>query len=158
MRAPVSGENLVVEVFDTKTQSRDSDVFERFEFRFLDRARLTFERDFFRVRPTHVLIQSIDEIAQLFLADVRRRAATEICEPELPPCKGRHAAVKFVLFDQRVEIDLDLGGVLVSVDLEITEVAALPAEGNMNIETQRIVDSRRLVERVDYFRKKLGLP
>jgi len=105
-----------------------------------------------------VLIQSIDEIAQLFFADVRRRAATKICESKLPPCKGGHATVKFVLFDQRVEINLDFGGVLVGVDFEITEVAALPAKGNMNIEAEGIVDSRRLVERVDYFRKKLGLP
>ena len=72
MRAPVSSKDLVVEVFDTETESRDSDRFQRFEFRLLYGAGLTLESDLFRVFPAHVSIQTIDEIMQLFLADVRR--------------------------------------------------------------------------------------
>ena len=122
-------------MFDTETESRDSDRFQGFEFRFLYRARLALESDLFRVFPTHVPIQTIDEIMQLFLADVRRRAAAEIGKPQLPPMERRHAAVEFILFDQRVEIDLDLGCILVCVDFEIAEEAALPAERDMDIET-----------------------
>ena len=99
MSATVGCENLVVEVFDTETESCDADLFECLQFCFLQRARLTFERHFFRVRPAHVTIQTVDEITQLFLADVRRRAAAEIRKPKLAPLERRHAAVKLILFD-----------------------------------------------------------
>src|SRR6185436_11698452 len=135
MSASVCCENLVVEVFDTETKSCDADLFERLQFCFLQRARLTFERHFFRVRPAHVTIQTVDEIVQLFLAHVRRSAAAEIREPKLSTLEGRHAAVDLILLDERVEIDLDLGSVLVCVDFEVAEQAALPAERNVNIET-----------------------
>src|SRR6185503_2060893 len=108
MRAAISGEDLIVEVFDTETQTRYADLFECFELPFLQRAGLTLKRHFFGVGPTHVSIESIDEIMQLTLADVRRRAAAEVREAQLATLKSRHTAVEFVLFDQRVEIDLDL--------------------------------------------------
>ena len=87
------------------------------------------QSDLFRVFPTHVSIQTIDEIMQLLLTDVRWRAAAEVCKAKLPALERGHAAVELVLFDQRVEIDFDLGSVLVCVDFEVAEVAALPANG-----------------------------
>src|SRR6185369_8620091 len=135
MRTTIRCEDLVVEVFDAETQSCHADVFQRLQLRLLNRTGLTLESNFFRVPPTDVTIQTIDEITQLLLTDVRRRAAAEVCKAKLPALKSRHATVELVLFDQRVEIDLDLGSVLVCVDFEVAKQAALPAEGNMNVET-----------------------
>src|SRR5215212_9336870 len=135
MRTAICSEDLVVEVFDAEAQPCDADGFECFEFRLLNRARLTLERYLFSVLPTDVSIQAIDEIMQLLLTDVRRCAATEVCKAKLPALKRRHTAVKLVLFDQRIEIDLDLRRVLVCVDFEITEQAALAAKRNVNVET-----------------------
>src|SRR5689334_15743880 len=115
MRASVRGENLVVEVFDAETETRHTDVLERVEFRLVQRCGLALKRDLFRVCPTHVTIQTFNEITQLPVADVRRSAATEVSETELPSLKRSGAAVEFVLLDQRVEIDLDLRSVLVGV-------------------------------------------
>src|ERR1044072_3931419 len=158
MCATVCGEDLVVEVFDTETESRYSDRFQCFELRLLYRAGLALESDLFSVLPAHVFIQTIDEITQLALTDVRRCAAAEISKTKLPPLKRRHAAVELVFFDQRVEIDLDLRSILVRVDFEITEETTLPAEGDVNVKTQGIFDSWRLVERVEYRGNKLRLP
>src|SRR5215217_2338939 len=135
MRATICREDFVVEVFDAKAQTRNADRFECFEFRFLNRAGLTLERYFFSVLPTDVSIQTIDEITQLLLTDVRRCAAAEVREAKLASLKRRHAAVELVLFDQRVEVDLDLGRVFVCVDFEVAEQAALPAERNVNVQT-----------------------
>src|SRR3569832_446809 len=135
MRTTVRGEDLVVEVFDAETQSRHADLFQRLQFRLLNRARLTLESNFFRVLPTDVTIQTIDEITQLFLTDVRRRAAAEVGKAKLTALKRRHATVELVLFDQRVEVHLDLRRVLVCVDFEVTEQTAFPAKRDVNVET-----------------------
>src|SRR6185436_7371253 len=134
MRATVGGEDLIVEVFDPETETRHADRLERFEFRFLQRAGLTLESDLLRLVPTHVTIETIDEVTQLLVADVRRRAATEVRKAKLASCKRGHATVKLVLLDQRVEIRLDLGGVLVRVDFEVTKVTALATERNVDVE------------------------
>src|ERR1043165_6943868 len=135
MRATVGGEDLVVEVFDAETETRHADRFERFEFRLLQRPRLALESHFFCIAPTHVTIETFDKITQLLVADVRRSAAAEVSEAKLASCERRHTTVKLVLLDQRVEIDLDLGSVLIRVDFEVTEVTALATERNVNIKT-----------------------
>src|SRR5262245_42307860 len=119
MSAAVRGEDLVVEVFDAETQTRHADVFQGFQFRLLNRAGLTLERDLFSVVPRHVPVQTVDEITQLFLADVRRSAAAEISKAQLSSLKSGRAAVELVLFNECVEIDLDLGRVFVDVDFEV---------------------------------------
>src|SRR5215216_715051 len=111
MRAPVGGEDLVVEVFNAEAESRDSNLFHRLQLCLLNRTGLTFERYFFRVVPTHVTIETIDEISQLLLTDVRGCPSAEIRKAKLAALKRGHAAVELVLFDQRVEVDLDLGSV-----------------------------------------------
>ncbi len=70
-----------------ETQSRDADLFQRFELRFLQRAGLALESDFFGILPTHVAIEAIDQVMKLLFADVRRRAAAEVSEAQLPPLK-----------------------------------------------------------------------
>src|SRR6185503_9527273 len=101
MRATVCREDLVVEMFDTEAQPSNADLFQRLQFCLLNRTGLTLESYFFRFLPTDVTIQTIDEIAQLLITDVRRRAAAEVCKAKLPALESRHATVEFVLFDQR---------------------------------------------------------
>src|SRR5262245_19201670 len=78
-------------------------------------------------------VESIHQIVKLLFADIRRRTAAEVGQPKLPPLQCGHAAVDFILFDQRVEIDLDLRSVLVSVDFEVTKFAPLAAEWDVNV-------------------------
>src|SRR5262245_7012382 len=106
MRAAVGGQNVVVEMFDTQTQARDADLFKCLELCFLDGAGFALKRNFLGVSPTDVAIESVDEVTQLPVADVRRRAAAEVGETQLAALKRGHAAVELVLLDQRVEIDL----------------------------------------------------
>src|SRR5678816_1838950 len=135
MCTPVGRKDLVVEVFDTQAQTCHTDLFHRLQLRFLNRARFTLKRDFLRVLPTDMLVQTIDEITQLLLTDVRRCAAAEVCKTKLPSLKSGHAAVELILFDESVEVDLDLRSVLVCINFEVTEQAALPAKRNVNVET-----------------------
>jgi hypothetical protein len=95
-------------VFDTQTETRHTDVFQRLKLVFVQRPGFALKRHFFCVSPTHVTIQTLDEISQLLLADIRRSAATEVSKPELSSLKSSCAAVEFVLLDQRIEVDLDL--------------------------------------------------
>src|SRR5678816_3409343 len=135
MCTPVGRKDLVVEVFDTQAQTCHTDLFHRLQLRFLNRARFTLKRDFLRVLPTDMLVQTIDEITQLLLTDVRRRAATKISKAKLPSLKPEAAAVELVLFDQCVEVNLDLRRVLIGVDFEVTEQTALAAKRNVDVET-----------------------
>src|SRR5215475_866566 len=70
MGASVGGQNVVVEMLDAEAQSRDADIFQSFELRFAERSRLALESDFFGVLPTHMPVESVDEIAKLLFADV----------------------------------------------------------------------------------------
>src|SRR5262245_5802298 len=97
-------------------------------------------------------VESIHQIAKLLFADVGRRAAAEVGEPELPPLQCVHAAVDFILLDQRVEIDLDLRSVLVRVDFEVTKFTPLAAEGDVNVKAERLLDARGPAERLDRVR------
>ena len=72
--------------------------------------------------------------------------------------KRRHATVDLILLDESIKIDLDLGRILVCVNFEVTEVTTLPAERDVNIKTERMLNSRRLVERVEDVGNILGLP
>src|SRR6185436_867645 len=97
MRATIEGENLIVEMFDTETKTSHADRLERFEFRLLQCSRLALESNFLCIAPAHVTIKTFNEITQLFIADVRRRAAAEVSKAKLAPFECRHAAVKLVL-------------------------------------------------------------
>ena len=45
-----------------------------------------------------------------------------------------------------IEIAVDLARVLVRIDLEVTEVAALSAEGNVDVDSQRRTRARRAIQ------------
>src|SRR5262245_51619717 len=99
MRPAVGGKNLVIEMFDTKTQTRNADLFQRLKLVLVDGAGFTFKRDLFGVSPAHMTVQTIDQIAQLFVADIRRSAATKIRKAKLASLKRSGAAVEFVLLN-----------------------------------------------------------
>src|SRR5262245_46291556 len=103
-------------------------------------------------------VESIYHIAKLLFADVGRRASAEIGEPKLPPLQCGHAAVDFILLDQRVEIDLDLRSVLVRVDFEVTKFAPLAAEGDVNVKAERLLDAGGPAQRLDRVRNVFRLP
>ncbi len=149
MRATIGGQNVVVEMLDAEAQPRDADLFQRFELRFAQRPRLALEGDFFGVLPTHMPVETFDQITELLFADVRRRAAAEVSEPKLPALKSVRAAVDFILLDQRVQVSLNLRGVLVGVDFEVTKLAPLTAERDVNVEAERLIGARRPIQRLD---------
>src|SRR5262249_22668170 len=103
-------------------------------------------------------VESIHQIAKLLIADIRRSAAAEVGQPKLPPLQCGHAAVDFILLDQRVEIDLDLRSVLVRVDFEVTKFAPLAAERDVNVKPERLLDARGTAQRLDRVRDVFRLP
>jgi hypothetical protein len=56
------------------------------------------------------------------------------------------------------QVDLYLRGILVNVNLEITELASLPAERYMEIGAERLVNSRRTLQALNNRRDVLRLP
>ena len=64
--------------------------------------------------------------------------------PKYTKLSGRPAIARCVLYSSHsrasdVEVALHLGGVLVGVDAEVAEVAALPAERDVQVEAERDV-------------------
>src|SRR5262249_60347131 len=108
--------------------------------------------------PASTPIRSVRQIAELVCADFGWRADSEVGEPKLPPLLCGHAAVDFILLDQRVEIDLDLRSVLIRVDFEVTKFASLAAERDVYVKTKRLLHSRRLIQRIDRVLDVFRLP
>jgi len=103
-------------------------------------------------------VQTIYQIMQLLFTYIGRRTTPEIYEAKLPALKGACATVEFRLFDESIEIEFDLRGVLVRIDFEIAKFATLAAERYMKVKTKRIFGARRLIERLKYVYHILRLP
>ena len=73
-------------------------------------------------------IETFDEVMQLLLTDVGRCATTKICKSQLTPLEGARTRVELCLFNQSIDVLLDLTGVLVCVDFEITKLASFTAK------------------------------
>jgi hypothetical protein len=82
----------------------------------------------------------------LLFTYIRGSATAEVYEPKLTPLKGRAAAVELILLNERVEINLDLRSILVRVDLEIAEFAALATEGDVDIKAEWVFNAGRFVQ------------
>src|ERR1044072_2248960 len=95
---------------------------------------------------------------QLLFADVRRRAAAEVCKAQLPSLQCGRAAVDFHLFDEGVEISANLISVLVRVDFEVAKLAALATKRNVEIKPQRFVNARRWYQRLHGFGHEFRFP
>ena len=70
-------------------------------------------------------------------AEERRRAAAEVDEAERPAAHHRQLADQLDLARQGRDVALDVVRVLVGVDAEVAELAALAAERNVQIQAQR---------------------
>src|ERR1043166_703571 len=84
-----------------------------------------------------MLADFVDQPEKLLIAEEGRRAAAEIDEFELPAGKGLSIRVEGDFFCQRIRVDIDLVSILVGIDAEIAEGAALAAERDMQVETKR---------------------
>ncbi len=130
---------------------------ERGDLRLRKRAGLAFEGDFLGLVPIDVGPQAIDQRRELLAAEERRRAAAEIDEAERPASHHRQAADQFDLARQGRDIGLDVRGVLVGVDAEVAELAALAAERNVQVQPQRHFGRRRMQGLV-HVGQRLGRP
>src|SRR5690348_10522861 len=101
---------------------------EHFELVLLERAGFALEGHFASLLPRHDRAESGHEPIELRGAEIGRRAAAEVDVIERPAADARCLAQQFDFFKERVEIDLDVLGVLVGIDPEIAELAALAAE------------------------------
>ena len=99
-------------------------------------------------------VEAIHQIVELLFTDVGRRAATKVSKAKLAALKSPRAAVAFKLLDECVEIEFNLTGVLVCIDFEVTKLAALTTEWDVEISQ---VDPRcaALVKRLDRIRKRI---
>ncbi len=70
MRASVSLQHVVVEVFDAEAEPGHTDLLQRLELRLSQGAGLALEGDLLGVLPTHVPVESFDQVVELLLADV----------------------------------------------------------------------------------------
>src|SRR6267378_312527 len=75
-------------------------------------------------------------MAKLVLREIRRRAAAEINEVRLAATDEFFSGVDFQFGEQRVEVAAHSGGILVRIDLEVAEMAALPTEWNVDVEAE----------------------
>ena len=137
MRAAVQLENVIVEVLDAEAEPRHAHVANGGELGFGERAGLALERDFFGRRPRRDGRQPLHQAAQLPHRQERRRAAAEVHEVERPAVDRGIGVVQLPLARHHVEILLDFLRVLVGVDAEVAEMAALPAERDVQVQAER---------------------
>ena len=156
--ASVQLQDVVVEVLDAETEPRDAHVANRGELGLGERARLALERDLASGRPRRCGRQPVDQPPELPDREERRRAAAEIDEVERPPGDGRLPGVQLPLPPQHIEVRLDLRRVLVRVNPEVAEMAALAAERDVEVQAERDVRRRRGKGRVGSLVHRLRRP
>src|SRR5687767_3744744 len=149
---------MVVEVLDAQAQAGDPHLPEDLELAFGDGAGLAFERDLLSLVPGKLLLHGVDDPAELPGREERGRAAAEINEARLSSADEALPGIEAELADHRVEIAIDFGGILAGIDLEVAEMAALPAERDVDVDPQRGIPARRAIERVIGFPNVLGVP
>ena len=137
VRAPVDLEDVIVEVLDAEAETRHAHLANGGELGFGERAGLALERDFLGRCPRRDGRQPLHESAQLPHRQKRRRAAAEVHEVDRPAVDRRIGAVELPLARHHVEVLFDFLRVLVGVDAEIAEVAALSAERHVQIQAER---------------------
>src|SRR5207302_3004473 len=106
------------------------------------------------------------QMLELVHREIGRGAAAEVDELRLAPADERLRGVKGQLRKHCVNVSLDFGRILVGIDLEIAEVAALPAKRNVDVDAEwssafrapRSALSWRALHRGIHFRDKLRFP
>src|SRR5262249_20170505 len=137
----------IAEVFDAEAQPGNAHVAQGSKLVLLQGARLTLEGDFLGLVPRQQRLQAMEEAGQLRRTEIRWRAAAEVNVVQSPTADDGLPAVEFDFLHQGVEVRLDVARVLVGVDAEVAELAALPAEGNVQVQAQRRGRVRGLAQR-----------
>jgi hypothetical protein len=159
MRAAIDLQDAVVEVFDSQAEARHAHAPDGLELRLAERSRLAFESNLLGCCPGGCGAQARDEALQLTGREERRCAAAKINEVQRAPGDGRRLEIQLPLPGQHVEILLDLARALVDVDAEVTEVAPLAAERDVEIQAERDGFRRGAAERIPRLgRGRLGGP
>ncbi len=137
MGAAVDFQNVIVEILHAQAQARDAQLANGLELGIGQRARLGFESDFFRFVPGQQRLHRFREVFELVHGEVRGGAAAEIDEVRFPPADERLRGVERKFLDRGVDVAANGGRVLVGINPEITEVAPLPAERDVQINPER---------------------
>src|SRR5690606_30379589 len=125
------------EVLDAEAEPRDAEAPDRLQLRLRERARLALERDLLGRVPRGDRGETPDERLELARREERRRAAAEVDEVQRPARDGGPGGVELPLAREQVEVVGDLLRVAIGVDAEVAEVAALPAERDVQVQPQR---------------------
>lgn len=96
-----------------------------------------------------MVVEAVNKVVQLLFADVRGCTSAEVSKAELPALKSACAAVAFNLLDQCVKINFNLAGILVRIDFEVAKLAALAAERDVKVKTERVLGTGRLIQRLN---------
>ena len=155
--AAVLAQDRVIEVLDAQAQSGDAQIAKRFDLRLAQRARFAFEGHFFRLIPTDIRPQSIDQSNQLLRAEERGRSAAKIDKSKWTTPHDRQLAHEFNFTRQGSQVAFHLGSVLVGEDFEVAELTAFATERNVQVQTERHV-GWRLIERGRHFRQLIARP
>ena len=111
-----------------------------------ERSGFGLEGDFCRFIPGKQTLHALGQIAELVRRQVARGAPTEVNKAGFSPADHRLGGIGSEVFEQGIEVGLDIVGVLVGVDAEVAEVTSLPAEGNVDVESQRYSGLRGLIQ------------
>src|SRR6516225_8327198 len=133
MRPSIDLQDVVVEIFHSQAEAGHAEVANGFKFVSGQRARLAFERNLFSLVPWQQSLHAVSQMPELLDRQVRRRAAPEIDEIKLASADKLPASVELKLAQNRIEVFPNLGGILVRIDFEITEVAALATKGDVDV-------------------------
>ena len=158
VRPAVVFQDFRIEILDAEAEARHAELAQGFQLVLLERPRLALERHFLGAVPRQQRLEPLHQAAQLVGAEVRRRAAAEVDVFEPPAADDGFLAVDFDFLDEGVDVGFHVAGVLVGVDAEVTELAALPAERDVEVEAERRIRRRRCVEDGPRLGQEAGLP
>ena len=136
MRPTIDLENVVVKVFNTQTQARHPDIFNRRELARIQGSRFTLKGHFLGIVPWKNGFHSVSQLSQLLRREIRGRPSTKINELGLSSLDERLASHHLKFGHRRVQVVLDLIRTLIGINAKVAEMTASPAEGNVVIETQ----------------------
>ena len=140
---------VVIEIFDSKAQARDADLLDSFQLALVEGSGLALEGHLVGNIPADGIAKSVDQPPELGGAQVGWRTPAKIHELKGPPTDAGEFLVELYLPAQCADVTLDLLAVLVRVDPEIAEFAALAAEGNVQVEPKRIPLVRRAFQQLE---------
>ena len=150
MGAAVHFEDVIVEALNPEAEARHPDLAQGLELFLGEGARLGLEGDFLGLVPGEEILHPVGQIPELLDREVAGRAPAEIDELRLPAREVGGAGITFELADPGIEIGVDLRGVLVGVNAEVAEVAAFPAEGYVEVDSEiRVGRTGRVQNLVD---------